>query len=408
MERIKKDWRDILRAFRMAFDPKKLILGFGGIVASVVLVAIVTGIFNRLGLISLGPKSFIKGAFFSSNLCPYELLLAFCRSMMHFGIGKLIASIVLVITLLVIWSIVGGAITRIAALEYAKDESIRLADAIKFSLKKFWSYFCSPIVPAIGVIFFVLCNVLGGLVGKLGVFGDIFVAVGFPLALLSSFMVTFIGVIGIIGLCLMFPTISAEGSDAFDAMSRAYSYVLSKPRKFFTYFFTSSFYGIACITFVGLVACFVVNITFDTISIGMGQKFKEITSVVNIKPSYYSIVGANVHDFRAGLSTLTNWSEKFVALSILISLIAIKTLVFGFGFAYFGSAKTIVYFLMRKEVDETEITDVYTEDEKDKIDANKEEENKTENKESTDDKKEDNSADDNNTGASDDDDVDKS
>jgi hypothetical protein len=84
----------------------------------------------------------------------------------------------------------------------------------------------------------------------------------------------------------------------------------------------------------------------------MGQKFKEITSVVNIKPSYCSIVGANAHDFRTGLSTLPNWSEKFVAFSILISLIAIKTLIFGFGFAYFGSAKTIVYFLMRKDVDE--------------------------------------------------------
>ncbi|MGR3176859.1 MAG: hypothetical protein ACUZ8E_02250 [Candidatus Anammoxibacter sp.] len=390
MEEIKKDWRDIFRAFRMAFDPKKLILGFVGVVSTFFVVAILAGIFNRLGFISSTPKSLISDLFFTSNLCPYELLLVFCKSMTPFSVGRFIALTTLLMSILVIWSVIGGAITRIAAVEYAKDESVRLIEAVKFSLKRFWSYFCSPIVPVIGVIFFALCNVLGGLVGKLGVLGDIFVAIGFPLALLSSFMITFIGVLGIIGLCLMFPTISAEGSDAFDAMSRAYSYVLSKPKKYFTYFFLSTIYGIVCIMFVGLLACLVVNITFDTVSVGMGQKFKDITEAVRINPGYCSLVGVSAHDFRAGLGTLANWPEKFVALSILLSLIAIKTLVFGFGLAYVGSAKTIVYFLMRKDVDETEITDVYIEEE---IDTS---EKKTE------DKKGDDTSNTDNSGANDD------
>ena len=363
MEDTRKDWRDIFRAFRMAFDPKKLILGFIGVISTFFAIVILAGIFNRLGFISSTPKSLINDLFFTSNLCPYELLLVFCKSVTQFSVGKLIALAILLMSILVIWSIIGGAITRIAALEYAKDESIRLMEAVKFSFKKFWSYFCSPLVPLIGVIFFALCNVLGGLVGKLGVFGDLFIAIGFPLALVSSFMITFIGVIGVIGLCLMFPTISAEGSDAFDAMSRAYSYVLSKPRKYFTYFFVSTVYGIVCIMFVGLISCLVVNITFDTVSVGMGHKFKYIIEAVGINPGYCSFVGVSAYDFRTGLATLANWPEKFVALSIIFSLIAVKTLVFGFSLAYCGSATTIVYFLMRKDVDETEITDVYIEDE---------------------------------------------
>ncbi|MGR3220342.1 MAG: hypothetical protein ACUZ8H_11085 [Candidatus Anammoxibacter sp.] len=378
MEAIKKDWSDIFRAFRMAFDPKKLILGFVGVVATFFVVTVLAGIFNRLGFIDSAPKSLINNLFFSSNLCPYELLLEFCKSITPFSCSRLIAFTILLLSVLAIWSIIGGAITRIAAVEYAKDESVRLIEAVKFSFKRFWSYFCSPLVPVIGVIFFALCNVIGGLVGKLGVFGDLFVAIGFPLALISSFMITFIGVVGVVGLSLMFPTISAEGSDAFDAMSRAYSYVLSRPRKYFTYFFISTFYGIVCIMLVGILACFVVNITFDTVSVGMGQKFKDIMAAVKINPGYCSLVGVSAHDFRTGIATLANLPEKLLALSILLSLIAIKTLVFGFGLSYCCSAKTIVYFLMRKDVDETEITDVYME-EKINIDGEENTDNKNEN-----------------------------
>lgn len=365
MEEIKKDWRDIFRAFKMAFDPKKLLLGVSGVGISLVALAVLTAIFKRIGLIGLGPKSIVNDVLFSSQWCPYEILLAFCKSMTSFHIGKIIASAVLIVTLLVIWSIIGGAITRIAAVEYAKDEGVKLLDAVRFSIKKFWSYFCSPIVPAVGVIFFALCNVLVGFVGKLGTFGELFVVIGFPLTLISSLIIVFIGIIGIIGLCLMFPTISAEGSDAFDAMSRAYSYVLSKPRKFFSYFFTSTFYGLFCVTLVGLVACFVVNITFDTVGAGMGQKFRDVAAAVKIDPGYCTIVGTTGHDFKTGLSSLAGKADKIFALSILLSLIAVKTVVIGFALAYIGSAKTIVYLLMRKEVDETDITDVYMEDKDD-------------------------------------------
>ncbi len=363
MEEIKKDWRDIFRAFRMAFDPKKVILAFSGVVTTVISFAILTAIFGRIGLIKLDPKVIINDTFFSSKLCPYSQLLAFCKSMMtQFSVGQLISSVVMLFTFLIIWSIIGGAITRIAAVEYAKDEGVRMVDALKFSTKKFWSYFCSPIVPALGVILFTLCNVLCGFIGKFGVFGDIFLAVSFPLTLLFSFLTAFVGVIGVIGLCLMFPTISAEGSDAFDAMSRAYSYVLSKPRKYLTYFITSTVYGIFCIAFVAFLACFVVNITFDTVSIGMGAKFREIISAVGINPGYCSIVGVSAPDFCAGFSTLTNWAEKLMALSVLLSLVTVKILVVGFALAYLGSAKTIVYLLMRKDVDETDISDVYIEE----------------------------------------------
>lgn len=370
MEEIKKDWRDIFRAFRMAFDPKKLMLAVFGIVSSLILVAILLVICNRFGITSVCPKSLINNVLFSASLCPYEMLLVFCKTIMAFNMAKLIAAIILVIGLLIIWSIIGGALTRISALEYAKDDSLRLKDVLRFSVRKFWSYFWSPIVPALGVILFAVINVLGGFIGKFGVLGHVFVAFGFPLALLSSLMIAFIGVIGIIGLCLMFPTISAEGTDAFDAMSRAYSYVLSKPRKYICYFFVTTVFGVFSVAFVSVVACFVVNITFETVGIGMGQNFKEIVSLVHVHPNYCSFVGTDISSFKSGFSTLTNMPDKLIASSILACLICIKVGIFGFAVAYLASAKTIVYFLIRKDVDETDVSDVYIENEGVEIDEN--------------------------------------
>ena len=137
---------------------------------------------------------------------------------------------------------------------------------------KFWSYFCSPLMPILGILFFVACNVIGGLLGQIEFAGEIAVAVGFPLAILSGFIIIFLGIVGIIGFFLMFPTISAEGSDSFDAISRSYSYVLSRPLHFLTLFISI----IACVIIMTFIAsygaCLVMKTTYFTVGIGNGRQ----------------------------------------------------------------------------------------------------------------------------------------
>ena len=117
-------------------------------------------------------------------------------------------------------------------LEFAKGEKSGIKDSLVFSVKRFWSYFWCPLTPVLGVLFLYCLQCYWRPFGQIKIAGEIAVAIGFPLAILSGFLIVFIGVIGIIGFFLMYPTISAEGSDTFDAMSRAYSYVLSRPRTF--------------------------------------------------------------------------------------------------------------------------------------------------------------------------------
>ena len=361
---IRHDWRDIFHALKMALDPKKMFLGYAGLLASLIWCVVSVTFFSALKLVSTDSYTFIKLILYSAKEGIPAISKNLLSAVMPLDLGELFVFAVVGFGLLAIWSLVGGAITRIAALDYARDESIQLVDALKFARKKFWSYFWSPLVPVIGVIFFALCNVIGGLIGRIPVLGEITVALGFPLALISGLLIVFVGVIGALGLCFMFPTISAEGSDAFDAMSRAYSYVISRPKQFILYCIINTSYGLLCLALVAFVAWLMIKLSFCTVGLGMGQKFSAVQSFISQKSTIACLGFCTAHLPEAKTTTvcLDHWSLKFLAGMLIIYVTLIKLAVWSFVITYWLSAKTIIYFLLRKEIDSTDVTDVYIEE----------------------------------------------
>lgn len=367
---VRHDWRDIFHAFKMAFDPRKMLLGYAGLLASLAWCVIVVAFFSALKLVSITPYIFIELILRSAREGVFVLTNSLLPAIIPLDFGEFFVLFVLIFGLLAIWSQVGGAITRIAALDYARDESVRLTDALKFARNKFWSYFWSPLVPVIGVFFFALCNVIGGLIGRIPVFGEVMVALGFPLAMISGFLMVFIGVIGALGLCFMFPTISAEGSDAFDAMSRAYSYVLSRPKQFLIYCAVNTLYGLACLALIAFVAWLMMRLAFFTVGAGMGQKFQLVQSFLSQKCNIACLgfcSAAIPTEAKTAVVSLDRWSLKFLAGMLIVYIFLIKLAVWSFVTTYIFSAKTIIYFLLRKEIDSTDVTDVYLEEEKQEI-----------------------------------------
>lgn len=361
---VKHDWRDIFRAFKMAFDPKKMLLGYIGISSSLIWCTIAVVFFSSLKMINTSPSAIIKLVLYSAREGIPVVFRDFLLTIVPLDFGELIIFAIIIIGLLIIWSIIGGAMTRIASLDYAREDSIRLIDALKFSRKKFWSYFWSPLVPVIGVFFFALCNVIGGLVGRVPVLGDIMVAVGFPLALLSGLLMVLIGVIGALGLCFMYPTISAEGSDAFDAMSRAYSYVISRPKQYILYCTTYTLFGVVCLIIVAFTAWLMVRLSLCTVGVGMGQKFATVQSFI-LQKCNIACLGFCSERFSTAQTTavsIDHWSLKFLAGMLILYILLIKVGVWTFVASYIFSAKTIVYFLLRRDVDNTDIADVYIEE----------------------------------------------
>ena len=361
---IRHDWRDIFHALKMALDPKKMFLGYAGLLASLIWCVVSVTFFSALKLVSTDSYTFIKLILYSAKEGIPAISKNLLSAVMPLDLGELFVFAVVGFGLLAIWSLVGGAITRIAALDYARDESVQLVDALKFARKKFWSYFWSPLVPVIGVIFFALCNVIGGLIGRIPVLGEITVALGFPLALISGLLIVFVGVIGALGLCFMFPTISAEGSDAFDAMSRAYSYVISRPKQFILYCIINTSYGLLCLALVAFVAWLMIKLSFCTVGLGMGQKFSAVQSFISQKSTIACLGFCTEHLPEAKTTTvcLDHWSLKFLAGMLIIYVTLIKLAVWSFVITYWLSAKTIIYLLLRKEIDSTDVTDVYIEE----------------------------------------------
>ena len=356
MEPFIQDTKSILRGVKVALDFNKLVCAFVGIAFSILWVLVILAFGSAFKLVEITPFEVINGFLISPRLGLCSSLSALASSMKSVEWGEYVVLIVLVLGLMIIWSVFAGAITRLAALEFARGEKTGLKDSLSFVLKKFWSYFWSPLTPVLGILFFIACNVAGGLLGKIEYAGEIAVAVGFPLAILSGFLIVFLGIVGIVGFILMFPAISSEGSDAFDAISRAYSYVLSRPLHFLSLLITIIVCG-TILTFVaGYGACLVMKTSYFTVGLGMGDKLNEI------------------RDFIAGMSgagdtitSLNPMSMRIAALLLMLYVVLIKMTVGSIVIAFVGSASTIAYLIMRKDVDDTEMSDVYVEEDEEDV-----------------------------------------
>ncbi len=363
MSERKENWQDMSYAFWAAFDVKRVLLGFVGVMASVLWTCGILWPFSILKFIEVSP-SIVFASFLMPPMEGASNILSIFTGAVTSGSWKVYLPLALIVFgLLGIWSIVGGAITRIASLEYARGAKVGLVDSVKYSTKRFWSYFWGPMAPLVGVLFFVLLNAAGGIIGQIK-FLEVFIALGFPIILVFSFLILFVGIIGAVGSGLMFPTISAEGSDAFDAMSRAYSYVLSRPLGFIIYCASAAVYGAVCLFIVIAGVSLLINTSFVTVGIGMGEKLQGIVTAVDLftHSSSLSADDTFVVQGKVFLGSLGSKTLVFTAIVLIFYMFLIKAVVWAVGAAFIGSAQSVLYLLMRKDVDGTEVEDVYTEE----------------------------------------------
>ena len=103
---------------------------------------------------------------------------------------------------------------------------------------------------SICVALIAILSVLYGLIHLIPVVGDIADSIVWPFLMLLGFGQAVL-LIGMVGYPLMYATISAEGSDTFDALSRSYNYVLQSPWNYIWYSIVAVVYGAVLVFFVG-------------------------------------------------------------------------------------------------------------------------------------------------------------
>lgn len=160
---------------------------------------------------------------------------------------------------LVVWGLVGGAITRIAALKFTRDEAPGPVAALKHSLGKLPSYSLPPLIAMGGTALFTLQLVVLGLFMRLGEFTHLglfalLAALIWPFVILLGLMMATLLLGAYVGWPLMWATVSVEGTDAFDALSRSYAYTYHRPWRFLWYLVFAGFLAVASMFVVKVFA----------------------------------------------------------------------------------------------------------------------------------------------------------
>lgn len=227
---------------------------------------------------------------------------------------------------LLVWSVFGGAIARLTALQFSDDHSIGLGGAVRYSVRNVTTSLSTVMLPISGVLALWLMIFLGGLIGRIPVAGPIIAGAFWGLTLLIALGAALL----LLGVCLSWPLmiagVATEGTDAFDSLSRAFSYLFSRPLYVIWLVVLSAVLGV----FVSSVVRVVISLTLL-----LSEQF----------------FGASGFD----------WSSAQPVAQTLASVWATGLIVIAntFPVAFAWTAATVAYFLLRLSVDAMPLERVY-------------------------------------------------
>lgn len=238
-----------------------------------------------------------------------------------------------------VWALFGGALTRGAVLQLTREEPASPAACLRHAARRFAGYFGAPLLP--------LCVVVGVAVPLALVVGlpmRASVLVGgllWPLVLLGGLIMTICTAALPIGWPLMHSTISAEGSDGFDAISRSYAYVYQRPLHYLAYAASAVVLGLLGLVVVKLFAAAVWN--FAAWGVGWGSGVELLRQTLDKSPELHGVDawGAKLVGFWRG---------------------TVDLVVLGFAFGYFWTAAAAIYLLLRHDADGVPVEEVFLDD----------------------------------------------
>lgn len=301
-------------------------------------------------------------AFFSSTLedvpiywpwarlsAPFRELFAPNLSVTGFAYNLLCA-----VWVALVWTLCGGVICRTAAMQLAAEEKISLGRATAHVRKKWLAYFLAPVGTMLAFLVIVLCVGLVGVILRVEI-GLFLGALLWPIVLGLGTLGTLILAGLFFGWPLMWAVVATEHSDHYDALSRSFTYVLSRPLHFLFYLAV-----VAGIGTLGWLAAAVFAETVIYLSAWSACRFThpelfgQIMAVVPHPAPGVDWGEANVDELggiaRSGLTIIQFWCG-------LVSL-----LVVGFVYSYFWTAAVGCYLLLRYHVDGNELDDIVLDD----------------------------------------------
>ncbi len=262
------------------------------------------------------------------------------------------------------WAVFGGAIARIAAVHVARDEKLSIRAALRFSTGKFLSFLFAPIIPLLIIGGLGVVTMIAALVVNVPFLGPIVAGIFFFIALALGFVMALVLVGTVGGFNLMYPTIAVEGSDSFDAISRSFSYLYARPWRLAFYTFVSVVYGAITYTFLKLFISLMLKLihTFAGYTIfRSANNGRPLWDMLWPGPSEFSHLTYPIQTLTLGPG------ETLGAYLIAMWIYLVIAILGAYAISFYFSANTIVYYLMRNEVDATDMDDVFVEQQDDDL-----------------------------------------
>ncbi len=248
---------------------------------------------------------------------------------------------------LAIWALFGGAITRMAVVPLACDQSIDLRAALRHAVRKFPTYFLAPLFPLLGVVLFGAGLAAFGLLLRGGGIGVLIAGALWFLVLLGGLAMAYISLGLLFGWPLMWITASAEqDTDFFESVSRAYSYTRQAPLQYL-------FYAIVAVLFGGLCWLLAEFFTEATIQLGdWGVSWGAGREIVTQVRAATTLSDDQLADelpprIRTGVQMVAAWTAFAHSVTT------------AFAFSYFWCAYCAIYLLLRYDVDRREMDEVW-------------------------------------------------
>lgn len=251
---------------------------------------------------------------------PLETVIQPARRLFDFGNhwSEVAAAWTSLLWALLVWGVFGGALSRMTAVRFARDESVPLRVALRFSIRNWQSYLYGPLLPMLAVGFFTLIAFGVGSVERwlIASNGTVLAVFGF-VPVLCAVAMTFLLALMAGSWPLMTVAISAEGSDGFDGLSRAFGYVLNR----FWYLL-----GLTLLVwFIGYFTSSLLFLFFET--------------------TFWLVDWSVGPTSKSDSGTL--WFDILNIVRLAVSV------------SFFWSATTVIYFLLRQSDDGTPLDQVY-------------------------------------------------
>jgi hypothetical protein len=147
----------------------------------------------------------------------------------------------------------------------------------------------------------------------------------------------------------MWATVSSEGSDAFDALSRSYAYTFQRPLHYLFYVLVVGVIGALAWLLVLQLGEGIIHLSFWATHWGV---FDEDRMAIIVAAAS----GEKIAEDQ--LSTTARIGAWLISLGNGL----VRAIAFSFAFGYFWVAASGMYLLLRREVDHTETDEIHVDD----------------------------------------------